>query len=52
MSYREIAVELYGERRVAEAWPDQGWMKARVRYRVRRSLELMNGGYRALVSGG
>jgi len=27
-------------------------MRARVRWRVKKSLELMNGGYRALVCGG
>ena len=51
-SLREIAIELYGERRVSEDWSRNGSMKARVRWRVERALWLMNGGYRVLVSGG
>ena len=51
-SLREIAIELYGERRVSEDWSRNGSMKARVRWRVERALWLMNGGYRALIAGG
>ena len=49
-SLREIAIELYGERRVAEDWSRDGSMKARVRWRVKRALWLMNGGYKVLVA--
>lgn len=51
-SLQEIAVELYGERRVAGDWTRNGSMKARVRWRVKRALWLMNGGYGVLVAGG
>ena len=51
-SQREIAIDLYGERRVAEDWSRNGSMKARVRWRVKRALWLMNGGYRVLFAGG
>ena len=51
-SLRLIAVDLYGEARVAEEWSSDGSMRGRVRWRVKQALELMNGGYKALVSGG
>ena len=51
-SLRGIAINLYGERRVAGDWTRDGSMKARVRWRAMRALWLMNGGYRVLVSGG
>ena len=51
-SLRLIAVDLYGEARVAEEWNSDGSMRGRVRWRVKQALKLMNGGYRALVSGG
>ena len=51
-SHRLIAIDLYGKRAVAKEGCSDGPMRARVRWRVRRSLELMNGGYRALVRGG
>lgn len=50
-SLRQIAVELYGEARVADEWRSDGSMRGRVRWRVKQALELMNGGYRSLVSG-
>ena len=50
-SLREIAIDLYGERRVAEDWTRNGSMKAAVRWRVKRALWLMNGGYRILIAG-
>jgi hypothetical protein len=37
---------------VAREWCQNGWMRGRVRYRLKVSQELMNGGYRARVSGG
>ena len=45
-SLRGIAIDLYGRRRVAADWTRDGSMKARVRWRVKRALWLMNGGYR------
>ena len=50
-SLRQIAVELYGEARVADEWRSDGSMRGRVRWRVKQALDLMNGGYRSLVSG-
>ncbi len=50
-SLRRIAVDLYGEARVAEEWRSDGSMRGRVRWRVKQALKLMNGGYRTLVSG-
>ena len=46
-----LAVDLYGEARVAEEWRSDGSMRGRVRWRVKQALKLMNGGYRTLVSG-
>ena len=37
---------------VEKEWCRSGWMRARVRYRVEKSVVLMNGGCRALLSGG
>ena len=50
-SLRLIAVELFGEERVAREWFPNGWMRARVRWRVRTALEIMHGGYRELAAG-
>ena len=47
-SLRRIAVDLYGEARVAEEWSSDGSMRGRVRWRVARSLRLMNRDYRVL----
>ena len=49
-SLRLIAIDLYGEARVAREWSSDGTMRARVRWRVDKSLALMNGGYRALLT--
>ena len=51
-SLRQIAVDLYGEARVAEEWRSDGSMRGRVRWRVKQALKLMNGGYRELIAGG
>ena len=37
------------EARVAREWSSDGAMRARVRWRVDKSLALMNGGYRELL---
>ena len=50
-SLRQIAVDLYGEARVAKEWSSDGSMRGRVRWRVKQALRLMNGGYRELISG-
>ena len=51
-SLRSMAIDLYGEARVAEEWGSDSSMRGRVRWRVARALWLMNGAYRVLVSGG
>jgi hypothetical protein len=49
-SYRQIAITIFGEKRVAEEWygPSQ-FLKDRIRRLVARGSELMNGGYRDLL---
>ena len=49
-SYREIAITIFGEKRVAEEWygPSQ-FLKDRIRRLVARGTELMKGGYRDLL---
>ena len=51
LSYREIAVRLYGDEAVRQDWtnPDQT-MKNRVVRSVKRGLRMMNGGYRTLLT--
>jgi hypothetical protein len=49
-SQREIAVVLFGSEVVTERWHSDGELRARVRYLIRRASELMNGGYRRLLS--
>ena len=50
-SLRLIAVDLFGEARVAKKWFPDGAMRAKVRWRVQKSLALMNGGYRVFLGG-
>ena len=45
-----IAIDLYGEARVAEEWCSESAMRGRVRWRVKQALKLMNGGYMALIA--
>ena len=46
MSRREIAVLLYGEARVADAWnDDKGSLRDAVKYLVRKAEGLRDGGY-------
>lgn len=47
-SQREIACALYGEAMTAERWTPDGELRARVRYFLRRSNDLVGGGYRRL----
>ena len=50
-SLRLIAIDLFGEERVAREWCSNGWMRARVRWRVKIALALMQGGYREMAAG-
>ena len=50
-SLRLIAIDLFGEARVAKKWSPDGAMRAKVRWRVQKSLALMNGGYRVFLGG-
>lgn len=45
-SLRLIAIDLLGEARVEEEWSPNGWMRARVRRRVKTALALMEAGRR------
>jgi len=47
---REIAVSLFGERRVQAEWGDPGeYLQDQVRRAIRRGQQLMEGGYRSLL---
>jgi hypothetical protein len=49
-SYREIAITIFGEKRVAEEWYGPSlFLKDRIRRLVARGTELMKGGYRELL---
>jgi hypothetical protein len=49
-SYRDIAIMIFGDQRVAEDWNGASrFMKDRVRRLVAKAHELMDGGYRALL---
>jgi hypothetical protein len=49
-SYRQIAITIFGEKRVAEEWYGASqFLKDRVRRLVARGTELMKGGYRDLL---
>ena len=37
-SLRLIAIDLFGEARVEAEWSSNGWMRARVRWRVPKSI--------------
>ena len=49
-TFRQIAITIYGEKRVADDWqgPSQ-YLKDRMRRLVAKGTELMNGGYRDLL---
>ena len=51
-SLRLIAIDLFGEERVAREWCSNGWIRARVRWRVKIALGLMADGYRGMIAGG
>ena len=46
---REIAMAIYGAKRIAAESERDGWMCSRVRRRIERSTGLMEGGFRELV---
>lgn len=50
-THRLIAIDLYGARRVAEEWAAGGPVRSLVRRRIKRSMHVMDGGYRKLVTG-
>ena len=51
-TYREIGIDIYDAGRIAAEWSSGGALQSRVRRRVKRSRQLMEGGYRKLVTGG
>jgi len=48
-SHRDIAVDLFGAEAVQAQWDAGSWVRSRVRRRIRKALDLMNGGYRELL---
>jgi len=46
-----VAIDLFGEERVEEECCNNGWMRGRVRWRVKIALALMEGGYREMAAG-
>jgi hypothetical protein len=50
-SYRQIAIAIFGEKKVAEEWHGHSqYLKDRTRRLVAKGTELMRGGYRTLLS--
>lgn len=45
-------MDIYGAKRIRAEWSPGGALQSRVRRRVKRSRELMEGGYRKLAGGG
>ncbi|WP_375782190.1 DUF2285 domain-containing protein [Nitrobacter winogradskyi] len=50
-SERDIAIAIFGTHMVTEKWHGDSELRARVRYLIRRSRTMMNGGYRSLLWG-
>ena len=50
-SWRQIAVQLYGAKRVAEGWSTESPMRSRVRRLGKKARFLMESGYRDLAAG-
>jgi hypothetical protein len=48
-THRQIAVAIYGQRRVSASWTPDGDLRARIRYFLKRGATLVNGGYRTLI---
>jgi hypothetical protein len=48
-THRQIAVAIYGQRRVSASWTPDGDLRARIRYFLKRGTALVNGDYRALI---
>ncbi len=48
-THRQIAVAIYGQRRVSTSWTPDGDLRARIRYFLKRGSALVNGGYRKLI---
>ena len=48
-THRQIAVAIYGQRRVSASWTPDGDLRARIRYFLKRGATLVDGGYRTLI---
>jgi hypothetical protein len=48
-THRQIAVAIYGQRRVSASWTPDGDLRARIRYFLKRGSALVNGGHRKLI---
>lgn len=45
LSHREIASHLFGEKAVEKEWSSDSWLRAKLRYRIKKANELINFGY-------
>lgn len=48
-SHKEIALRLFGAKSVSKNWTPDGWMRAKTRYSINKTKELIQGGYRKLI---
>ncbi|NKB55105.1 MAG: DUF2285 domain-containing protein [Alphaproteobacteria bacterium] len=51
-SQRQIAIDLFGAEVVEAEWHADSWIRSRVRWNIRKALQLMEGGYRDLLGDG
>lgn len=51
VSHREIAVSFWGAARVSREWESGGWMKSRIKRRLKMARGIVKR-YRELVAGG
>ena len=49
---RDLAVEIWGEERVAEEWTTSYWMRSQIRRWIEKAEALDNGGWRSLLPRG
>ncbi|WON77451.1 DNA -binding domain-containing protein [Serratia sp. UGAL515B_01] len=45
LTHRDIASELFGEERVKSEWSSDSWLRANIRYRLKKANNLINNGY-------
>ncbi|NUT79245.1 DUF2285 domain-containing protein [Pseudomonas sp. C1C7] len=47
--HREIALKLFGLESVKHHWAPDSWMRAKIRYNINKTKQLIRGGYRDLI---